>query len=133
MATRMKVSKDALLKAIDAALGEVDETISKVTQEQEAYDWKEEARQSVEAMTKLLKRADATEKDWDSLLSKAKGKYDRPDFGRQLSRQKHWRQELLDFKQLVEMSAGDDFSVSTGDHFIESVLRAARRAPKEDE
>jgi hypothetical protein len=124
MATRLKVTRTMFLNAIDAAIALEEEFLAEVKAEAEAYDWRENERPWVEALTKALDNPKTDEKSFGDLAYRRRS---RPDFERKLNR--GYIEDLKDLRATVEM-AEETFTVSTDDRQIQQVIRASRRQAK---
>lgn len=124
MATRLKVNKQALLDAAEAALAQARTELEEVKRERKEHDWRPEARKAVEQLTKALDTV-KTQKAFRNLMYDLMPK--EPNFERQ-TRSIEWSiREVEDFIAATKMSTMDEISVSTGDEFIARLLRIARR------
>lgn len=121
-ATRMKVDRGSLLDTIDKAVAKIDSAIARITKEADKWDWKKDAREIVRSLRAEIQSGteDSFRDAWSSRAFK------KPDHKRRISNLENEKAELLDFRQLVEMSAEEAISVSTSDYTIQRILHVVR-------
>lgn len=129
MAVRLKVDKETLLEQLNLVLAEARTEQEKVERELEKFDWRKIVRKGIGELTALVEDPKTTQKEMSEALSNVPYKRELRNYNaeEQLRKLARTVRDIEDFITAAELNTSDEISISTGDDWLISVLRKAKR------